>query len=167
MVVGEDAVVPDAAEAWREDVQTEAAQSTEYCAAKLQRGQLHGFALGTVAVIFVVKSYFAPAEVDYPVVRDGRLVGISAEVFHDGVGIAKRRFGLDNSLLAVAPPSPGYDLLSLGHGVYRVLTPIGSWVKLARTTPLRPLKPSHISVASRYRKYCRPLAVLAGSTGPV
>ena len=42
-------------------------------------------------------------------------MGVAAEVFHDGVGATKRRFGVDDPVLPVAPPSPGYDLLSLGR----------------------------------------------------
>ena len=48
-------------------------------------------------------------------VKDGRLMGISAEVFHDGIGTAKRSFGVDDPVLSVALPPPSYYFLGLGR----------------------------------------------------
>ena len=87
---GKEAVVTDAVEALRKDVEQEAAD-------EFVRAQCHGaLAVGAVtAIILVAEGDAVLVEGEEPLVRDGDAVGIAREIGKDRFGAGEGRLGVD------------------------------------------------------------------------
>lgn len=87
----QEAIVADTNKSVGEDVGSKPAKELHTV-----QGQL--FVFSASLVIFVVKRDCAFIDVDEPVIGDGDLVGIPAQVFHDSFGRSKGAFGIDHPL---------------------------------------------------------------------
>ena len=109
VVVGLDAVVAHASEPGREDVEAEAAQ-------ELDPSQCHRLSFSFFPIIFIAKGDFTVSQIEEPVVRDSRFVGIAAEVFDDGFRTGERGFCVDDPGLSITFASPGNNVFLFIRG---------------------------------------------------
>jgi len=89
VTIREDAVVADAHEAARQDVEQEAAK-------KLGRAQADDSLRTAVRVVLADEAHEALIHGEDAPVRDRHAVRVAAEVFQDAVGTAEGRFGVDD-----------------------------------------------------------------------
>ena len=87
--VGEDAIVTDAHEAGRQDVQEEAAD-------ELGGFERHHAAPVAVSVVLVTKAHRIVGETDEPVIGDGDAMGVAAEIVEHLRGAGEGTLGVDH-----------------------------------------------------------------------
>jgi hypothetical protein len=89
MAIGEVAVMTDAMEAVRENVQQKPPD-------ELARVERHHFALVVMSIILPQEAHSTVGHVNETAVGDGNSMSIAAEILEDLRGTAKRTLGIDN-----------------------------------------------------------------------
>ena len=86
---GEEAVVPDAVKAVRQDVEEKATD-------ELVRGKAHDAAAAAAAIILVGERHFIFVDGDEPRIGDRGAMGVAGEIGQHSLGPAERRLGVDD-----------------------------------------------------------------------
>src|ERR1700685_3575545 len=97
---GEEAEVADAEEAWRQQVEQEAAE-------ELIDGQAHDSLLVAVGGVPPAEADLAFGEGDEPAVGDAGAMGVGAEIAEGMFGSAEGTLGVDDPVVTEQDPEPG------------------------------------------------------------
>src|SRR5207249_5707959 len=106
--VGQEAEVPDADEAARDDMEEKA--TDEFLGR--ERHDLHA---GAVGVVSPAKAHEAVSVTDEPLVGDRHAVRVAREVFQDLRGPGERPFGVDDPVMLPEVRKPGRERRRLGE----------------------------------------------------
>ena len=85
-------------------------------AQELDPSQCHRLLFSFFPIIFIAKGDFTVSQIEEPVVRDRRLVGIAAEVFDDGYRTGERGFCVDDPGLSITFAPPGNNVFLFIRG---------------------------------------------------
>lgn len=95
VVIGQDAVVADAYEPRRQEVEAEALE-------EIHSIQLHFLLLAAVPIVLVAEGDISPGNIDESVVEDGGFMGVSPQAFNDIFRSTERSFCVDDPVLPLA-----------------------------------------------------------------